>query len=1700
MNNEFSAMTPRDHLLEALIRWHLAASEFESERLQFSSVSGKTAAAVAEGLKVMVQAGEMVRSDDAEVARAVGYGIPNWLIPNDASGGHGPLDLATGVGSDALWAAEGDGGAPILGEDDLELAIALVEALSQTSSTTLLENAARLGPDDYDNLARALVHRGAELTASTGALRGDVRSELKDVLSHSGELTVYERELASRLFRVDVPTLFDGRYGLVTGLSVTLGQASGVRSECIHDDVDQPKLHKVFRDAITEGHYAALMLLRNLGVETSRVDLVSRLEYRIVGTAALPDLDQRSVGLPIALYVLERALGLPPLDCAVTGALSREGRIEEMDANSTRLKLAAVRADGFRQRLAARTSIPAGEVGFWQIAATTLRGAAAALWREDWLAVEVTGARGQLESIGVTVSDGYDPDPFALIDDDGVRIGVRSAYHDEVMDFLTSYPSMPMILGGPPGVGKSWTARSVANAMSERGHAVRLVRFEDGTLPEKSALLRIMGLVLTVLPIEPNQPWLLIAEGIDASEEDADLAESIVGVAELGCSVLVLNTTKRASTKRLNQQSIQVLRFRYDYKTMEGLVDRLIEEFPIRFSKAKGYAGILARACAGDLWWMIRLLDFVCQSGPFGDPDSLKAAFLEMRGDGLDDAAMQAAKALAAYSAIGVAAPTIDLLPLTENQLRRLGAREVAESRWLLPSPAAMASLLNERRSWADQVFEALNGPLARLLREEDVESILTMLRGTALINDAEILDKLVRTNRERLLQVMCAGDVATQKLARALSLMSAPLHQVDRGRLALQIFTRLNGYGWRGLTVAGATSVVQLLDKNDNFVVHDVDEPDAHWQRAFRRLEDDISTVAHGASPSHAMGLIRALDRTGRWDLTKKIITHLCRVSLRESRGDSGDDRFAALSIIELTRRMDRRRGPGDDPLESVVVSSKSFRTLVKTAPSGGDAYDFLAHLALTTAIGEGEITPKEVELQLAHRIPRTHAMRLASGLMLLRKHAPSRMRDVRRADIGSAIEGIVPATPPIAMGHLIHTLNKLSPRLAIALHYDATGAPKIEVLNRFVTALATGDHRSAGILLQACANLDIEFNAGGDRFSVALANRLAPLWDTLHTEPRTSVVENVLRALALADLDNFHLVRIAGPLLDKIVEQFKSNFADAGIARLAWLLCEDDNLGETFVEMMSGRIRAGDIDERELSTRMRAVNEPNAMAAYQRLATAVAPELCVSFSKDFAKVRLGAGTSRSWSVVDLLEAVQACTATLGYGGHATPGPKLLRRVAPNGREWGSRLGQAKRAEELSQAIDIFRKIDPVLAEAALNNLHAARDGTQAAHAIVRMINDRSASHAYGLQLLASVSKANPRLSAAVVDRLNKQPVWTNRRWWLVDSDHPVEQGETLRNLAVVGMHLTRKDEDLLRNAWTSPPGASVISMMRSPWSVHKLLFGLQALKPRLAAEFATHLDGPGLVRRLRNGWARDAPAIAPLLIALDQAGRDDIATDIAVMLCEQDPPRLSPWQAGRLVSVMRHLDASKGRLMADSYIDRGPIALVTRGRLTQPNEYLLGIGWLAWQLRKSGCAVPTIELSEPRVAENPIARLWAEVATGAVSRNDAVERVVRLSTLLAPFSSWTGAACLLLGSTLGVTDQLVEVEFDFERAFASNSEWLVEILDAARRDHVLDEFVEENIESVERAARSILSTSTLHPVELSHLLEQRRRRYTGS
>lgn len=1654
--------TPRGELLGALLRCDKAGHDLQNALLQSSAVRVQLAE-LADALRALVRAAEMLDRSSPDNWCATGYGLPPWLCNDPRHGVSLVFDLLTqGDWLTHLTSYLDGDGRPMFDESEVDLFLDVLSKLEEAQTSTVPPHLlpGRIGDPalGYGDLARALLAEHDTTLAATSTLAFPLDGQAARL---AARLEAWDsnqpvgRELLARLLRVDVPVIHRGGVGMVIGMQVELSAPDDPREWRETHAAPGTKVSRAFRDGVVTGHITALKLLESIGAPEALLAPVRSLRYSFTELVeGSQDVDGDSAGLPVALHVIARALGLERPPWIPTGSFEKNGTLKPIDDRAAGAKARAVEVEGLWQGLTAHFAGPAPAGISLPLTGTTLEDACAQLWPDAWPESRERVATGYLANSGCTVQNGVPPDLHALTDDHGDPIGVQAAPHDQVLHYLREYPAVPVVLAGPPGVGKSWTLRSVAGELESEGWSVLVLRFRDNHLPSPSEAARCAEFALDLYSPAARERSLLVVEDLVATPDATDLEAVLLEILDVcQCPVVAVAVAQRGSGLAWRQAALHVVGMPHDTEALVILAESLVSAFPQRFGAAAGCEGIVVATSQGDRWWLVRLLDYAAQTDSAGDltPAELREAYMRERVGDLDPAQWHAAELLAAYSSIDILAPARQLQPLEAAELERLGAyRTVSGSDvfWRLPSPAARFAILCRKGGVMETQLRAPVSEILRLLLDgtemAPVVRCLAHLRG---IFDARLLHSISNDLRDPLVSRIKQHADASE-LAHAIQHLF-DLPDKAKGELVQQLADRLIYRGWPMTRVGDLVTCLRVLETNDYLLASAASSPrelDDLWEALLQGLWQALQLLTPAMAPSEALGLLKTLERLRRTELTRPGVALLCIEGLSHADPSHNADVFLAIELAETARRFSRRegrRGNNRTPLEE-LVDSPGWKRLAGSYGAVRNAADYLARLALQDMVrltGETPPTAEELEAQLLTLLPRTPLVEFTQTLYLLRKHHSATLGLLRHVRLDESLAGRINTESPHTVAHVLLLLARLQPSAGQRLLYDTDGQPRMAFAESLISRIRrTGDLRVLSFVLGAVGELDQEFFYSSRSFGDLIAARLFPMFKRIHGE-RGRVVLYLTQGLISVDFDRKHLQALRPQFLSYLADAFARDYRAGDEAELALILAADETLDGSFLADMREALDTDVISRSNLLSKMKRGQTPGALAHYHALALALDPGMSNSYRAGHPSPRTLVGSLRDRRLPSVLDAVQAVSRTLAYAHYDTAVPQLLSAIEATPQGWARRILQLRHPGDLARAVNLLSDLDPQLARSALEATQDSR--LSESGGLLMVVLSGRAEPEEALEMLTAVRSAHPEIGRRLIEQIAANRMWRQRLRGMLQIEHPAVLGQALYRLAALGLEVEARDARELERVWSD-----VMGQMASPWTVGQLLRGAAAVDARLGHRLADRVDAGRLRSRLTRLRACDGGSVGVLLLGLTHAGRAETAESIAEQFVGTSLTALSLRHAVNLCRAVLDIDCRAGTELARRVRDDVLLAALDRQLVRDPDEHLMTIGWLARLLGRLGCPPPRRRWKSGGL-EHPAARLWAEVWLAPTP-----DRTAEVNGLLddiaacsRPPRPWRSALILVAAARAGRLADAVASGLDRNATQGAGAEWQAEL-----------------------------------------------------
>jgi len=1647
------------------------------------------------------------------------YGIPSWLID-------GLAELLTCPKTESGWGLVMQRLADEVSVEGVEeLHERLREAIAPPS-----EDFRRLRDGTLVVIDGTLKER--PLAAASGAMQFNDLERLAQEAVTKGRSRI-DRELGWRLQRIDVPIVCPvsenskaaGVGGLLIGAQVVFSNRVTAKVE-----IDLPKDGEVrrclalpfrngeplaqgllaswrpvarsFEKGLLQGLAAALDLLAELGVEDEVRQSVSGVQVFLRGILPPAQVSDGSAGLPLALHVLAKVSDLPPPRITVSGTFADNRTLEGMSAEVARAKLEAVLCDGLKEGLMVYSPDSRPTAGIVLLAEPTLAAAARQVWGERW---DEWTARTKIQALSQChLRQGWAGGwrSGALFHNDQPMI-VPTGRGEEISKIFADHPTVAFV-GGPRQSGKTWIAQDVEDRMREKGYWQTLVFTVDGgQIPSKEDLVRGLRMF-------PQQsPTLLILDGLELSAHAEDLERDLNGVcSELLVSILVCirvdGSTDWPEMERQRTTSIAGLEMVTDFATT------LLESYP-HLSAARPALGTILRGAAGDLWWVVRLIQTAALARPNTSYEELLVEFA--RSLPRSKEALVALQRLAALSLFARPAPAWFLVPRNEclgripppidDALRRAGARSAGYDGWILPSYAACEAILTDGALPGGGIHSAIERTPTHLQRfvetamERDDEAFLPLLEH--LDRTAEdilfdvvglVIDPLNdwachRSSLDSLTRLLAAAGDATpekvrvawaQRLARLVTIGVHTLHPqklcdaldvLRRHSFALELLAKENDSTWHAMIAA-------LTPKNIERCLRNAPRSRARVRLMWSlwRLHDehvDKVIVANAALfvSGGLTGRRGAYSATDYWT-----VLELDRLWGKVAEGLASTQFGRPGADDETTRRtaglhdLLQAAGRPEDGIE-VLIGRLLVRLFFQEEPNDHSRLVSLLKVEVPKYLVHSTLRQLSYSLSRLTEYDRPLAVKIANGCF------PA-----------SEVLALAKRARASEVAAFLGTAAKLLSRMATDLLYTTEGDPNTGFAASMADRiLASGDGKGAGLLLKSAASIDGNYGRLKDGFATCLAEKLGSLFflTQLSREPRTSVLYHLLEGMLAAG------VSFSDEIKERTLDTIASSIAKTlrpRAPRLALLLAGSDwsehFAAELSQQLSEDRILLGMLHGRQVES----------LTYFQELGPYLFPdkgrvsdeegESSMAPSRSGVAARFVAqldSNDRLFSrllQVDrpevLVRAALAISNSLRRGTprdeqSVPPGRRVLQRIEQSypGVDWPERLVRAGTPGDLAETLRGLRKLDP---EAAANAVRAKLDH------LARRVNRALREPQLAIELLAAIESTAPGEGRSLMARMAKSRAWSLAIEDLRFEQDPRLQGKAFLELARLGYFPSQNTQGALHKKWST-----IIHQFSSPPALLDLLRMFAAWDLAATADLTRKLQTSRVARRLLEGARSDLQAAEGLIAALLAVGSNAEATICieAVMGVSDLGERLGLKAAASLLSTL----GTKEPRLADRLVD-DCAALVARSVASKyvfdDTRQWIEIGWAAYRLRPHGRTVvieqppPTFEPPKgiPVEAWSTCwldTRHWTEQAL-----KSAMDRQSRSS---APIAPWAAALVLCVAAHRKEIRWLVQDATTWHHAADASPYVLVPLLEAAKVDDDLLRLLTPRLSDMKTALR---------------------------
>jgi hypothetical protein len=1667
----------------------------------------------------------VVAADPHAFMREHGYGLPAWLTADSRRAPlHGLWDRLTSerskawndLASDLQRSAYLDELDEFIGALQGQSAEPPAQAVRDLPNRILAE----------DNL---LLQSNATVLAARGARRGIIETE---ALARRG-LEIARRyedlrieELAWRLIRFDFPVVISRgeKRGILLGAELGFGgpgtqvavrNAQEIERLLIPSDIRKrwswQWCNGAFLRGVRQGTEAALNLLRELRHPEEKIRQFSAPQIYLRGLLPPLEVTGGSIGLPVALEILRRALDLPVSEWVSSGEITESGEIPPLELDDLLAKRQAVCTDGIKQGiLAAADQIGEQRIQLLGPKQRTLRDAAIALWGDEWhQKIEETRTR-VLHSNGFIPEYHQDePSDAARVNGEAIIVDTREGH--EIVKFFQSRDHEFAFLGGASKSGKTWIARQAQRTLESFGtwrvDIVSVQPFKQPTGDEVVEAIRVS------VPASARQRRLVIVDGLEWNEGLSDFEHLMRNEAQRDkISILAVARSAELEIGKWVTDDCMTFRSIQSEDSVDDLLNAVFDQFPV-IEKARPLSGTIRTYAGRDIWWMIHLLALAAETGASNYSDLVKI-FFENRATSLSPAVLETLKQVATLSLCSAYVPKDQIGLEFEAPLRAIGGHLASNRGWIIESRATANALLSlevengiitnntstsfGRRSMPVLSAIPIEAVLRRAIEHDDSTSVVAILARLQSNNPA-MLSKVWKLMQDDL-PVWGKGLQKPLALARVIDVLAPHLHGDDLRTLVRRL-VNLVLVEWDFLDCRALTFCCRVLRRERSFIEDAFGEAPKEltaWHELVSKLErDGLGKVLERPSSSgNKLELVEELWRTYDDGVHRAIAKFADR--LVQSEPPYGvDDYVLALRLFELTKNISFSYDspPGRRGSERVIAHCENLARweIPKEPPPFVD--QILLRTALRHVLAIEDTDWREIARrmrpQLVKSIERSTIAQLCLGLAALahvsRPFAVCLLDTINIAWLGNLL-----GHRPFSIGEvatLLGTINNLHAESAYSILYDRTsGIAKDSLLKQLKKRIHdTGDAKGAGRLLQATRKIDELFGSLTSGFSASLCRGIGTefLEFNLRRDRRVSVLFHLIQGFISSDSSLSEPVQeIARDVIAATIERTTRPWAP----QLALLLCELDPIGTKFAEGLVKRVDRG-----QILFGMSAAHSVEALESFHRLARFYkgGPEENQTSGKTLAqefREKCEQGMSmphpmRADRPDVVLRAIKAVGETLRRAGvkHVArdmlaeavddPGGEKATAADQHHHDSGMHIKvaalQNSAPGDIATTIRLWKQIDPL---SAGEIVRCSRTQDILVHKLRRAVTEPHVA----VDLLNATAQADAASGQALLERFrNRSSAWSILLRELAHEQNPVIQGTALLQL----FELCPDAPDWnLRNKLYEEVWLSRMGKIASPRAIACLLKLFAAWDEQWGLEAAAAINTARLVHRIEQGCDTDLESAAGLIGTLQTLEQKDRARELALAVRHvpdvEQRASLKGWQI--LLPIMTAVEPVWGKEYGLSLSRRVARAAANPFILDEEQFWRTG-GWLAYSCRQSAGDRAAILIEEKPPSFNdlvidPSVRLWgttwlaADTWVRAAQESAAHELLSEQNT-----TNLSIPAIVALARVARLTGQIDWSEIA-HRPLALSASTLSVIFRASRTDDVLADWISVHIEDIHR------------------------------
>ena len=1629
-------LTRRDIMLSFLLAVDalLHPSPFDAAAFRNGSKSLNEIESAQVLFHVIQQSLGLFAADPESFVHELGYGLPAWLTGDE---GDFPLEVMwerlTAADRSQAW---GDLAADLQRSDYLreldQLSSALrgkaaappAQAVRDLPNWVLAENNGPLRSTKTGLAARASqrgmieTERLARQALAIGKAYDDPRIE----------------ELAWRLIRFDFPVVVTRRekrgillgaelgFGHTQGPPVTVRNAEEIQELLVPRDIRKRWSWQLcdgaFLRGVRQGTKAAITLLNELRHPRDEITQFEAPQIYLRGLLPPTEVTGGSIGLPLALEILRRALDLPVSDWVSSGEIEETGEILPLEPDDLLTKWQAVSSDGIKKGLLAAGAMLAENRSRLLLLGAkqrTLRHAAAALWGEEWRQkIELMRSR-DLHALGFVPEYRQEqPADAATLGGAPIIVDTLEAY--EIVKFFQSHDDEFAFLGGAPKSGKTWMARQVQRTLenldSWRVDIVSVRPLKQPTIDEISKVIEIYN----APSWQPRR--LLILDGLEWNEGLVDFEHAMQHEAR-SKGISLLAVARSVETEGGKWQIDDCKQFRsIQGDAVRDLLEAVFRQFPA-MRTAELLVGAIRQHAGQDLWWMMRLLAVAADSGESSYPQ-VATKFFESRMAPTLPADLETLKKVATLSLCSAYLPKELVASTLEPSLRAIGAELVSNQGWIIPSRATANALLGieVQRGALTLASSDVDRPFAPPLSAVTIESVL--VNAIERDDSAAVLTILTRLRRNKSPMLSKVWRLMEQSLLAWARLLPKPLDlarfvevlapqfRAKELRVLVGRLVNLVLVEWDTIDCRGLTFCCRVLRRERAFIEDGDNGEFGGWLEFVEKLErDGIGKVLERPASSRSkLALIDELWRTHDDGAHRALAKYADRLVPREAPYDV-QDYALAIRLMEIRRSI----MASDEPprwqreLDRAMTHCQDLTRGENEPPPFADQLLLRAALRQALRIDDGDWSEVALGMkqELMASIERSTLTQLSVGLNALADvNRPFAVRLLDTISVGW-LGGLLGRRPYGAgeIATLLGTITRLHAKSAYAILYSTSLVPRAQLVTELQKRIQeTGDAKGAGRLMYAARKIDELFGTLKNGFAEKLSREIGTIFleFVLRRERRISVLFHLIQGFIASDPALSEKVQQIA--MDVIAETIEGT-ARPWAPQLALLLCDLEPSGERFAEAMVKRI-----DRKSILFGMTAAQNVEALESFHRLGRfykggeeeteSTGKTLAQEFSERYWEGILP-HLSRADRPDVVLRAIKAIGETLRRAGVSEAAHKMLdeafrgysgehRAASIPGRE---RLGGDGRFQiaalrnsssgDIATTIRLWQQIDPDSVGEIVS-----WDTTQTIllHKLRRTITEPH----LGVDLINAVRQAHQPSGEALLNKFRSRPgTWKSFLQELAHDQNPVTQGTALLQLYELSPDAT----DLtIRNKLYNDVWRSRIGGLTSPRAITSLLKLFAAWNESWGKGAAASIDTIRLARRLKQGSASDLESAAGLIGTLYALEQMDTARELALALKSvpdvEQRVSLDAWQI--LLPVISAVDPDWGHELGLDLSHRAAGAAASPFVLDEERFWRTS-GWLAYSCRRSAGERGAIRLGgkppsfDDTMIADPGVRLWATV-----------------------------------------------------------------------------------------------------------------------